>query len=92
MNRKVLFVEFHTPIFMAGNNIGVVLPSPLKTWPGLSMKCTSIGVHVFIASVKTGLNEEGFVPWSNVKNVKLAPEEPSLPPAEAKKVSVKAVA
>lgn len=69
-------VEFHSPIFAAGVNIGKCLPAANKTFKELHMIFTPEGMIIKIndPSYKI-INAEIIVPWANVVWAAYLPEE-----------------
>lgn len=78
MNRTVLYASFHSPVFVAGLNVGNDLDATQATskWKNCNMKCDSVGVYVKLQPAGRPTPSELFVPWPNVKSVRLAPEDP----------------
>jgi hypothetical protein len=92
MNRKVYYCQFHSPVFISGVNVGNEINMLDKTsrWSDASMYADSVGVYIRMRPSTRPTAEEYFVPWTNVKGARLAPEETLTPTRGAS--SVKAVA
>ena len=78
MNKKLMRVEFHTPVFACGINAGNILKAAEHSsrYTDLALRADDIGVYVrFKPEGKPTIGLEEFIPWSNVKSVTLAPED-----------------
>ncbi len=88
MSRKVRWAKFHEDVFVkgfgnAGNEIDTQATS--SRYRAVALHSDSLGVYLTVTH-NMGAKFDGFVPWTMVKFVTFAPEEPN-PGASNKKAA-----